>query len=802
MKLNTEWLLKYLDTPIPHRELVDAMPRAGLEVEAEAELKVELKPIKIGFVRELSPIADAPGMFATKVEIEKGKLISVLVGSEHEVKVGWGVPIALAGTTLPTGKKVAAGKFHGIESVGMICLDGEMGLIARDYGLGAGGLYHTADESQLGKSLVDLIDIPEYLIELKVLPNRPDCLGILGISREIAAIFDVKTKWPELVNLMPGTEKPIEVQIDEPALCSRFTAAAFRGVKVASSPGWLKCVLLSAGMRPINNIVDITNFVMWESGQPMHAFDLAKLGVTKDGGPKIVVRKLREGETLELLAGKPITSKYGQPLCVCDAEKPQALAGIMGGKHAETAQNTTDLLLEVAYFDPVHIRGNVKTLRRIDGAGGTDASYRFERGVDPNAMLDWARHRAYGLIHELAAGMLACAPTDVYPKKIEPRHLSLTADRVSRMVGMKVEESTIRNSLTKLGYGVDAKLNVTVPTYRVDVNDPVVLMEDVARLIDYDNIPMGAAIAAPTRGQDAKSSRLRTAIAKHLVSIGWYETKNDPLESATSAKWLGMPADAITLSNAATAEMAVLRRSLLTGLVASAQRNIFRGASTIRLFEVDRTFATLPGSQTLGGVVGGIARQAIWKGETKLDFFAVKGELEDLFESIGVKGVTFAAAMQAPYKPGETASVQLNGVVIGHVGAIDSSHIKIERQSYPIYAFEIDLTVVEAAFGAPITYKPVNKLPPVTRDLAIVVRSSESYASLEAILRTSAGELLEQVQLVDEYKGNPVPKDHRSLAFRLTFRAAGRTLTADEVQGVMDRVVKALADHAGATLRM
>ncbi len=792
MKLNTAWLLKYLDKPIPHRDLVDAMPRAGLEVEAEAELKTELKPVRIGFVREIAPIADAPGMFATKIEIEKGKLIGVLVGSEHEVKAGWGVPVALAGTTLPTGKKVSAGKFHGIESTGMICLDGELGLIAR-----GSGLYHTEDESQLGKSIVEVIDIPEYLIELKVLPNRPDCLGILGISREIAAIFDVKTKWPELAELTAGNEKPIEVQIDEPALCSRFTAAAFSGVKVGPSPGWLKCVLLSAGMRPINNVVDITNFVMWETGQPSHAFDLAKLA-----GRKIVVRKLRDGESLDLLASpKPITSKYGQPLCVCDAERPQALAGIMGGKHSETTSQTTDLLLEVAYFDPVHVRGNVKTLRRIDGAGGTDASYRFERGVDPNAMLDWARKRACNLIADLTGGRLASTPTDVYPKKIEPKRLSLTADRTSRMVGMPVDDATIRSSLAKLGYGVDDKLNVIVPTYRVDVNDPVVLIEDVARLIDYDNIPMGAAVAAPTRGQDARSSRLRTAIARHLVSIGWYETKNDPLESATSAKWLGTPPDEITLSNAATAEMAVLRRSLLTGLVASAQRNIFRGATTIRLFELDRTFAKLPGSQTLGGVVGGIARQAVWKGEAKLDFFAVKGELEDLFESIGIKGVTFAGALEKPYKPGETASVQLNGAVIGHLGAIDTTLVKVERQSFPLYAFEIDLTAVEAAYGAPITYKPVNKLPPATRDLAIVVKSSESYASLESAIRTTAGELLEQVQLVDEYKGNPVPKDHRSLAFRLTFRAPGRTLTADEVQAVVDRVVKALADQAGATLR-
>jgi phenylalanyl-tRNA synthetase beta chain len=336
----------------------------------------------------------------------------------------------------------------------------------------------------------------------------------------------------------------------------------------------------------------------------------------------------------------------------------------------------------------------------------------------------------------------------------------------------------------------------------VDVNDRVVLMEDVARLIDYDNIPMGAAIGAPTRGQDAKTSRLRTAIADQLVSVGWYETKNDPLEAANASKWMGAVPDAITLANAATNEMSVLRRSLLTGLLASTQRNIFRGASRVRLFEIDRTFATLPGAYTLSGIAGGVARSAVWRGgEAKIDFFTLKGEIEDLFDSLGISGVTFAPAIRKPFKPGETAQIALADNVIGHAGLIDTTVVKIERQTYSLYGFEIDLTHVTEAFDAPIVYRPVNKLPPSTRDLAIVVKSSESFATLESIIRTSAGDLLESVQLVDEYRGNPVPKDHRSLAFRLTYRAADRTLTADEVQASVDRVVASLSEKTGATLR-
>lgn len=791
MKLNTAWLLKYLDKSIDHRELIDAMTCAGLEVEVEIELKSALQPIRIGFIREKTPISTTPGLFATQIEVERGKTISILVGSEHEVQVGWGVPVALTGTTLPTGKKVSAGKFHGVESVGMICLDGEMGLIARDT-----GMYHTTDESLLGRSLTEVIDIPEYLLELKVLPNRPDCLGVLGISRELAAILGCGTKWPDVRELSAGTQSPIEVVIEEPDLCRRFTASVLRGVQVKQSPGWLKCVLLTAGMRPINNVVDITNFVMWESGQPMHAFDLNCLN-----GPKIIVRKLRSEESLELLSGKQITSRHGQPLCVCDAVRPQALAGIMGGRCSETTEQTQDVLLEVAYFDPVLIRNTVKTLRRIEGSGGTDASYRFERGVDPNQMLEWARQRACNLIAEMTGGYLASPTTDVYPKPIHPRRFQLDVNRVSRMIGTQIDPSTVREKLKKLGYVVDENLNVTVSTFRVDVNDPVVLMEDVARLIGYDHIPMGSGVASPTRGQDCKVSRLRNGIARHLVSVGWYETKNDPLESPSASKWLEAPSDAITLSNAASAEMSVLRRSLLSGLVVSAQRNIFRHAVSIRLFEIDRTFSQLPGKWTLGGIAGGIGRQGVWKGENRIDFFTLKGEIEDLLDSLRIRSVTFEPTNCVPYKPGETAAIIIGHSRIGHMGTLDPSVISIERQAYPLYAFEIDLEALEPLFEAPITYTPINKLPSVVRDLAIVVDLKVSYKVLRDILTSSAGPLLEQVQLVDEYRGKPVPSGHRSLAFRLIFRATDRTLTAEEVQTVMDRIVQSLSEQTGAVLR-
>ena len=677
MNLHTSWLQQYLDRPIPPRELVDAMPRAALEVEAE-------------------------------------------------------------------------------EAVG----DG-------------------------------------YQVELKVLPNRPDCLGVLGIAREMAALFDCNVIWPsDELPPIAGDEK-ISVQIDEPDLCRRFTAAVFHGVKVGPSPAWMQTVLTQAGMRPITNVVDITNFVMIETGQPMHAFDLAKLA-----GPKIVVRKLREGETLDLLVGKPIDSTYGHALCVCDAEKPQALAGIMGGKSAGTEATTTDVLLEVAYFDPVHVRRNVKAVRNRQGSGGSDSSYRFERGVDPNYMLDFARHRAYSLIVQLTGATLAGPPTDIIAKPTDPRIFTLPAARVSRLIGTTIEPAVVRSSLTKLGYQVTDNDVVTVPTYRVDVNDAVVLAEDVARMIGYDNIAAELRPARATRGADCKASRLRTALNRALVNAGWLETKNDPLESiALASRWLGEPPAAIELNNPATAEMAVLRRTLLNGLLASTQRNVFRGASGVRLFEIDRTFAALPGVWTLAGIAGGVPGPTNWRGATAVDFYSLKGTIEDAFESAGMR-VQFVPTDPKPGSPMRAgASIQIGSERIGWVGELDPATAKVDRAAFKIFGFEINLAAVETAFEQPVEYTPVSRFPASARDLAVVAKTEITFADVERVVRASAGEKLERVELVDEFVGKQLPAGHRSLAIRLTFRDPARTLTADEVTASVEAVVKQLAAELAASLR-
>ena len=580
MIVNTAWLLEYLEPKCSHEDLLDAFPRLGLEIEQAHELKKALDAIRIGFVRRKNPVAEAPGYYLCEIELERGQMISVVCASEHEIQEGWGVPVAPAGTVLATGRAIKAAPFHGVRSEGMICLDGELGMVARN-----SGMHHFTDESLIGAPLAAAVDVPEYLLELNVLPNRPDFLGLIGIAREVAALLRLELRYPVTSSLADAAAPvPVTVDIRVPELCPRYMCGLVRGVKVAPSPPWLKARLLLAGMRPINNVVDITNYVLYEWGQPLHAFDFQKIG-----GARIVIRRMAEGETLELLSGA-VVAAHGQaggkpfsqpPLVIADAERPVALAGIMGGRFAETADTTTEVLVEAAHFDPVLIRQTVQQVDLGMESRGTAASYRFERGTDPNLMLEGALGRAVQLIAEVAGGKPQAAVIDQYSRPRQRRVFRVSPERTSSYLGMPVEAATIKDSLTRLSMecsGDEGDLEVKVPTWRSDVNDPVVLIEDVARMVGYDQIPVARQPSMPSVGLRVMTDRLRQVVSEHLVSAGFYECRNPSLESPKMSGWLGDAGDSIAVSNWATREMSVLRRTLLSGLAATVQTNIRRGA--------------------------------------------------------------------------------------------------------------------------------------------------------------------------------------------------------------------------------
>jgi phenylalanyl-tRNA synthetase beta chain len=792
MLVNTSWLLEYLEPACSVDELIKAIPNSGLEVEEIHPLTEELSSIRIGFVREKTALADAEDMYLCRIEIEEGNTIQVICASEHPLEVGWGIPVALAGTKLPTGIPIKHERFHGALSEGMICLDSELGMVARGSGM---QIFH--DESAMGKRLVDLIEIPDVIVDLKVTPNRPYCLGLIGLVREIGAALDLSVRTPAATveEIGPAIEGIVSVEIKDQALCPRYTCRLIQGIRVEKSPHWLRSRLLSTGANPINNVVDVTNFVLREWGHPLHAFDHGKLA-----GSGIIVRKMAPSEQVELLDGTKVTGET-QPLAIADLERPVAIAGIMGGKHTGVTFDTVDVLLEAAYFDPVEIR------RTSKGLGiSTEASYRFERGMDPNDTLTSALDRAASLIAELTGGKIAKGMIDAYPTRIEPKKFHLTSERVSSYLGTSITDETVQKSLQRLGMRCTDELEIEVPTYRVDVNNQVVLIEDVARITGYDQIPIAPPVGRATDGRRNLADALRRKALLFLSSNGFLESRNPPMESPELANQFNRGSkENIVLANPMNVDMSVMRTSLLSGLVKTVSRNARRDADAFRYFEIDNVFNKVnapTGRWSAAAITGGPIRDIDWTGEqTRADFYNLKGVLENLLEMAGVIEVSFHPTDAPGFASGQTAEVMAGDKSLGIIGAIKKEILAEERIKEPLFAFELDVEGMLETSTAMRKYKPFPRTPAVTRDLAVVVKSEISYAQLEQAIRETAGSELEQVSCVDVYEGKHVPSGFRSVAVRLRFRAPEKTLSSDEVSPVVDRIVARLEKEFDARLR-
>ena len=448
---------------------------------------------------------------------------------------------------------------------------------------------------------------------------------------------------------------------------------------------------------------------------------------------------------------------------------------------------------------------------------GTAASYRFERGTDPNRMLEGALCRAVGLIAELAGGTPEGAIIDQNPRPREPRIFGVSPARTSSYLGMPVDATTIRDSLTRLSMECssdsDQVVQVKVPTWRADVNDAVVLIEDVARMIGYDQIPVKPQPSTPTVGLRSTTDQLRQVVSDHLVAAGFFECRNPSLESPKMTGWLGDPGDLIAVRNWATREMSVLRRTLLSGLATTVQTNVRRGAQSAWFFECDRIFGgsapeakgseAMKGRWQIAGVAGGRLQRSNWRADgAQVDFFTLKGTLEDLLEKIGARGAEFRAVDRPPFVAGTAATVVLESRgSIGVIGEIDPKAVEFERVPFRVFAFEIDLEALEAVFKELPVYQPLLRQPAVTRDMAVVVSTGVFYQDLEGLIRATAGDTLELLRLVDRYQGAPVPAGHQSLAFHMHFRHVDRTLTANEIAEIMEQVTAVLKERFGAELR-
>ena len=752
----------------------------------------------VGSVTLIRPHPNADKLVLCQVDTGETEELQIVCGAPN-AREGMLAPVATIGATLPVGLTIKRAKLRGETSQGMLCSEKELGL-SDD----AAGLMELSTDIPLGTPLSEALGLDDVVFELEITPNRPDCLSLIGVAREIRAKTGNPLKLPTVdlqesgINIRDLTS----VTIGAPDLCPRYAARVIQGVKVTESPAWLQQRLESVGIGVINNIVDVTNFVLMEYGQPLHAFDYHKLAENR-----IVVRRARDDEQITTL-DEVVRELTPDMLVIADAEKPVALAGIMGGYDPEITETTCDVLLESAYFNPLSIRATAKAL-----GISTEASYRFERGADPGAVLA-ALDRAAQLIAELAGGTICDGIVDVYPGQQPLTEIQLRPERVNFVLGTTIEAAEMVQILDRLGFDVDATgkvYQVVVPTFRSDVTREIDLIEEIARVYGYDNIPTtlpkgDIPVPAPTPKTEA-----RRRIKHFLLAAGMMEAVNYSFCDPNCFDKIRLNADdplrnTLQLRNPLSPEMSVLRTTLTPGLLENAQHNRNHQIDTIALFEIGGVFVhdgEEKEPERVTGVLAGQIGEGVYSDPYRHpDFFDIKGLVEGMLEVCGVVDWTLQKTDASTFHPGRNAEVLLGDRQIGVFGEVHPKVLENYDLPYKAYLFEFDLEGLADAATFARRFEPISIYPKVARDLAIVVDKETLSDMPTGLIYTTGGDSVDSVRLFDVYEGEQVPEGKKSLAYTITYHSATETLTDKAVNTLHDEVVKCLNRELGAELRM
>ena len=798
MNVTLNWLKAYIDFEFSPRELADRLTMLGVEVESIKQLGAELEGVIVGSVTSIRPHPNADKLVLCQVDTGGTEALQIVCGAPN-VREGMLAPVATIGATLPVGLTIKRAKLRGETSQGMLCSEKELGL-SED----AAGLMELPTETPLGTPLSEALGLDDVVFELEITPNRPDCLSLVGIAREIRAETGNPLKLPtvDLKESSINVRDLTSVTIDAPDLCPRYAARIIQDVKVAESPAWLQQRLESVGIGVINNIVDVTNFVLMEYGQPLHAFDYHKLTENR-----IVVRRATDSEQITTLdeIERELTPDM---LVIADAEKPVALAGIMGGYDSEITETTCDVLLESAYFNPSSVRATAKLL-----GISTEASYRFERGADPGIALT-ALDRAAQLIAELAGGTICEGTVDVYPGQQPLTEIQLRPERVNFVLGTTLEAAEMAQILHRLGFDVDTTeeaYQVAVPTFRSDVTREIDLIEEIARVHGYDNIPT----TLPKGDIPVPALNLKTEVGrrvKHfLLSAGMMEAVNYSFCDPNCFDRIRLTTDdplrnTLKLRNPLSPEMSVLRTTLTPGLLENAQHNRNHQIDTIALFEIGSVFVhdgEEKEPQRVTGVLAGQIGEGVYSDPHRApDFFDIKGLVEGMLEVCGVVDWTLQKTDVPTFHPGRNAEVQLGDRRLGVFGEVHPEVLENYDLPYKAYLFEFDLEGLADATTFAKRFEPISIYPKVARDLAIVVDKEILSDMPTELIYTTGGDSIDSVRLFDVYEGEQVPEGKKSLAYTITYHSATETLTDKAVNALHDKVVKRLNRELGAELRM
>ncbi len=841
MNISANWLAEYVEHGLSPDALAEVLTMLGLEVESVVARGRDLDGVVVGHVLGTRPHPNADRLTLCDVDLGPGDsgAVQIVCGAPN-VAAGQKVPVATVGTTLllPSRKDpnalepVTLGKatLRGEASNGMICAEDELGL-----GTDHAGIMVLDEAAPAGQPFEQYLAargrVPrDTVLDVAITPNRPDAVSHLGVARDLAAVAGAELKRPNVALPEPGgaAAEALSVEIEAPAVCGRYVGMLVRGVRVAASPPWLRARLEAIGLRPRNNVVDVTNYVMHEVGQPLHAFDLATLA-----GPQIVVRQT-EGETrFTTLDGTERTLPDGT-LMICDAERPVAIAGVMGGRSSEVSDATTDVLIESAYFDPTSIRKTAKALGMQ-----TDASYRFERGVDPAGQV-WAAARAAELIQHLAGGEIVPGVVDAHPVRAEPREVTLRPSRLARVLGVEVPTDDVKRLLTAIGFevsgggvvgsllsraeglieGADAGLTVVVPTFRPDVEREADVIEEVARLWGFDRIPTPEATTVPfAPPRPDRSARLRERVRAHLVGLGFRELYTNSLvpapvaEAFADAELSGVEMDVAETVNAISREMNALRPSLLPGLLGAMAYNQNRDAGALRFFELGHVYgrADDPANPVAGyhehpSLIVGMSGPAQLGGpdrsERAVDFFDLKGVVEHLLGALGLPDVEEIAGAEATERTAYRLFLEHDGHRLGVLARTSDALGEASGLQAPVFFAELDWEALAGAAAArpPVRYAPISRAPAVERDLAVSVDRAAAVGPLIATVRDAGGDLLQSVRVFDLYEGEHVEAGKKSVAFALRF-GAEQTLTDKAVDQRVRAIVDRLGREHGAQLR-
>lgn len=806
MRVSFKWLQEYVDIDVAPEALAESLTLAGLAVEGMEEPGKGIEKVYTGKILKIDAHPNADKLVICQVKVSEGEQTQIVTGATN-VREGQVVPVAVVGAKLAGGLTIKKAKLRGVESRGMLCSGEELGLdpdmLPEDQ---RHGIMILPAGTPVGVDVKPLIGLDDVIMELELTPNRGDCMSMLGVAREVAAILQKPLKMPnaDFLAIPPGPEDRVRIDIDDPDLCRRYVARLLKNVKVGPSPVWMQQRLRAAGVRPISNVVDVTNYVMMETGQPMHAFDYNKL---KDG--HIIVRRAVKGETIISL-DKVERKLTPDMLVITDPNGPVAVAGVMGGLDSEVTGDTTAVLLESAYFKPVNVR---RTSRNLGLR--SESSSRFEKGIDLTGCLR-AADRAAALLAQMGAAEVVDLVVDCYPAPAVDKTVLLRPDRVNQLLDTELTTDEISALLTRLQFKVREENNgllVTVPGHRPDVSIEADLIEEVARLYGYNRVKNTLPTGVITQGARKYDQRLAINVKNFLARSGFNEVITYSFVNVRVFDRLGLPEDSpyrsvVSLQNPLSEEQAVMRTLLFPGLLEVLQRNSNRRVKDGAVFELGRVFYPRPGETlpeevpVLAAAVTGVTPGG-WNARPALmDFYYLKGVLEALLAHIGVKDVAYIPATgKNAFHPGRVASVLAGDVELGIIGEL---HPDVQEN----YDLDQRVTVMELYFhrltrfsGAPKQYRPLPKFPGVDRDLAVVVRQDIPARQIIKTIYQAGGSILQDVQVFDLYRDEHFAPGEHSMAFALKFQAADRTLTDEEVAKKTEAIIQALQRDFGAVLR-